>query len=143
MGCLHEGHLALVKKARAIATKSIVSIFVNPLQFGPTEDFEKYPRTFDSDVTRLTEASYDLLFAPVAAEFYPPGFSTRVNVSGVSEELEGRSRPGHFEGVATVVLKLLNVAQADYAIFGEKDYQQLCHGKRAPERRNVGMKAGL
>jgi pantoate--beta-alanine ligase len=137
MGCLHEAHLALLAKAQDLATKSVATIFVNPLQFGPTEDFEKYPRPLAEDISKLRAAGCDLLFLPHVRDFYPEGFSSRVSVAGVSEAMEGRSRPGHFEGVATVVLKLINVCMADYAVFGEKDFQQLCVIRRMVEDLNI------
>ena len=124
MGALHRGHLALIERARRECSTVIVSIFVNPKQFGPTEDFSKYPRTFDSDREKLEQAGADLLFAPEAAEIYPQGFSSYVQVDELSERLEGRSRPGHFRGVATVVMKLLQIVQPNFAYFGRKDAQQ-------------------
>jgi len=124
MGALHHGHLALIERARRECSTVIASIFVNPKQFGPTEDFSKYPRTFDSDREKLEQTGVDLLFAPEAGEIYPPGFSSYVQVDGLSERLEGRSRPGHFRGVATVVMKLLQIAQPNFAYFGRKDAQQ-------------------
>jgi len=125
MGALHEGHLSLVRLARAHARRVVASIFVNPTQFAPHEDFDAYPRDESRDAALLAEAGCDLLFAPTVGEMYPPGFATRVTVGGVSEPLDGQARPGHFEGVATVVAKLLNQARPDVAVFGEKDYQQL------------------
>ena len=124
MGALHEGHSALVKRAQQECSPVIASIFVNPKQFGPKEDFSKYPRTFEKDAEKLSAAGVSTLFAPEAAEIYPAGFSTYVNVEGLSEKLEGRSRPGHFRGVATVVLKLLEIVQPHFAYFGRKDAQQ-------------------
>jgi pantoate--beta-alanine ligase len=124
MGALHRGHLALIKRAKRECSPVIASIFVNPKQFGPSEDFSKYPRTFDSDKEKLAQAGVDSLFAPESSEIYPQGFSTYVSVEGLSERLEGRSRPGHFRGVATVVMKLLQIVQPNFAYFGRKDAQQ-------------------
>jgi pantoate--beta-alanine ligase len=116
--------MSLVRAAVAECRPVIASIFVNPAQFGPSEDFQKYPRTLDADRTRLEEAGVDYLFAPEAGEMYPPGFRTWVNVEGLSDRLEGRVRPGHFRGVTTVVLKLLEIVQPRKAYFGRKDAQQ-------------------
>jgi pantoate--beta-alanine ligase len=124
MGALHEGHLSLVRAARADCQPVIASIFVNPTQFGPSEDFQKYPRSFEEDTRKLEDAGVDYLFAPEGTEIYPPGFRTWVNVEGLSERLEGRARPGHFRGVTTVVLKLLEIVQPQKAFFGRKDAQQ-------------------
>jgi pantoate--beta-alanine ligase len=124
MGALHEGHLSLIKRAKQDCAPVIASLFVNPKQFGPKEDFANYPRAFDEDVKKFTEAGVDGLFVPEPAEVYPPGFCTYVNVDGLSERLEGRSRPGHFRGVATVVLKLIEIVQPHFAYFGRKDAQQ-------------------
>jgi pantoate--beta-alanine ligase len=124
MGALHAGHLSLVRAARAESQPVIASIFVNPTQFGAGEDFQKYPRTLDRDGKILEDAGVDYLFAPDAANIYPPGFRTWVNVDGLSERLEGKARPGHFRGVATVVLKLLEIVQPHRAFFGRKDAQQ-------------------
>ena len=124
MGALHAGHLSLVERARRDCSPVIASIFVNPKQFGPNEDFSKYPRTFVSDSEKLQRAGVDSLFAPEPADIYPHGFSTYVNVDGLSDRLEGRSRPGHFRGVTTVVMKLLQIVQPNYAYFGRKDAQQ-------------------
>jgi pantoate--beta-alanine ligase len=124
MGALHAGHLSLVERAKQQCSHVIASIFVNPKQFRPNEDFSKYPRTFESDSEKLQHAGVDALFAPEPAEIYPNGFSTYVNVDGLSDRLEGRSRPGHFRGVTTVVMKLLQIVQPNFAYFGRKDAQQ-------------------
>jgi pantoate--beta-alanine ligase len=124
MGALHAGHLSLVRAALAESQPVIASIFVNPTQFGPSEDFQKYPRTLEADCKKLEDAGVDFLFAPEASEIYPPGFRTWVNVEGLSERLEGRVRQGHFRGVTTVVLKLLDIVQPQKAFFGRKDAQQ-------------------
>jgi pantoate--beta-alanine ligase len=126
MGALHEGHLSLVRRARKECSRVYASIFVNPKQFGPNEDYAKYPRAFDSDAAQFADLGIDALFAPTPEEIYPSGFSTYVNVEGISERLEGRSRPGHFRGVSTVVLKLFEILQSDFAYFGRKDAQQVC-----------------
>jgi pantoate--beta-alanine ligase len=124
MGALHEGHLSLVREARRMCDLVVVSIFVNPAQFGPGEDFEKYPRDLTNDTKLLTDYNVDYIFAPTAEEMYPKGFATFVTVEGLSEQLEGSSRPGHFRGVATVVTILLNTIRPDFAFFGQKDAQQ-------------------
>src|SRR5579864_4465038 len=125
MGALHDAHLALVRLARSHADRVVASVFVNPTQFAPSEDFTAYPRDEPRDAALLAAAECDLLYAPSTDQIYPAGFSTCVTVSGVSEPLEGRSRPQHFAGVATVVAKLLTQVAPDVAVFGEKDYQQL------------------
>jgi pantoate--beta-alanine ligase len=125
MGFLHEGHLSLVRRARAENNTVIVSIFVNPTQFGPHEDFQDYPRDLNRDLGLLEAARVDALFTPAVDEMYPAGASTMIEVESLSNILEGASRPGHFRGVATVVCTLFHVVQPDRAYFGEKDYQQL------------------
>ena len=125
MGNLHEGHLALVHQARSEAQVVVVSIFVNRLQFGPNEDFDRYPRTFESDCDKLLACGVDYLFAPSESELYPEPQSFTVEPPEIGQILEGEFRPGFFRGVATVVLKLLNIVQPGVAIFGKKDYQQL------------------
>lgn len=127
MGNLHEGHLSLLRRARELAACSVVSIFVNPIQFGHGEDYERYPSTLDADLAKLARDGLDLVFAPNLAELYPGGIAsdTRVTVPALSDILCGEFRPGHFSGVATVVSKLLINVQPDYALFGEKDYQQV------------------
>jgi pantoate--beta-alanine ligase len=126
MGALHEGHETLLRAARAAADSLVVTVFVNPLQFGPNEDFGRYPRTLDADLEMCRAAGADLVFAPSAAEMYPAGEpAVRVNPGPLGERMEGASRPGFFHGVLTVVLKLLHLTRPDLAFFGEKDYQQL------------------
>jgi pantoate--beta-alanine ligase len=130
MGALHEGHLSLVREARRMCDVVVVSIFVNPTQFGPSEDYEDYPRDLTKDTALLTDYNVDYIFAPAAEEIYPRDFSTYVNVGGLSKLLEGESRPGHFRGVATVVAILLNTVRPDFAFFGQKDAQQAVIIKR-------------
>jgi pantoate--beta-alanine ligase len=124
MGALHEGHLSLVREARRMCDVVVVSVFVNPTQFGPSEDYEHYPRDLTKDTAILTDYNVDYIFAPNAEEIYPKDFSTYVNVGGLSKLLEGESRPGHFRGVATVVAILINTVRPDFAFFGQKDAQQ-------------------
>lgn len=130
MGALHEGHLSLVRTARARADVVVVSIFVNPLQFGRNEDLDAYPRDEEGDLRLLEAEKVDLVFLPAPEEMYRPGRSTRVRVSGVTEVLEGEHRPGHFEGVTTAVAKLFNILDPDVAFFGQKDAQQVAVIKR-------------
>jgi len=124
MGALHEGHLSLMRRSKAECDYTVVSIYVNPTQFGPQEDFEQYPRTLDKDLAALAELDVEMAFAPKDEEVYRPGHATFVEVGGVALPLEGEHRAGHFRGVATIVLKLFNMVQPDVAYFGQKDYQQ-------------------
>ena len=137
MGALHEGHLSLVALAKNRADRVVASIFVNPIQFGPREDFSRYPRDEAGDLAKLGNAGADLVFAPDTAEMYPDGFSTKVYVGDLTEDLCGASRPNHFDGVATVVAKLLLQCAPDLAVFGEKDYQQLLVIKRLVSDLNI------
>jgi pantoate--beta-alanine ligase len=130
MGALHEGHLSLVREARRMCDVVVVSVFVNPTQFGPSEDFEHYPRDLTKDTALLTDYNVDYIFAPPLEEIYPRDFSTYVNVGGLSKLLEGETRPGHFRGVATVVSILFNTIRPDFAFFGQKDAQQAVIIKR-------------
>src|SRR4051812_33416369 len=130
MGALHAGHIALCRDARSRATRTMASIFVNPTQFGPTEDFAKYPRDEAADLAKLADAGIDAVYAPPASEVYPTGFGTIIVVAGPADGLESDFRPHFFKGVATVVAKLLLSCMPDYAIFGEKDYQQLAVVRR-------------
>lgn len=130
MGALHEGHLSLVRQAKRLADRTVVSIFVNPAQFGPAEDLDTYPRTPEEDARRLEQEGCDLLFRPTPELVYPPGFATWIEVGGPAEGLEGAHRPGHFRGVATVVAVLLGQVRPDVAVFGEKDAQQLAVVRR-------------
>jgi pantoate--beta-alanine ligase len=125
MGALHAGHVSLVRAAREQCDAVVVSIFVNPTQFGPNEDFAKYPRTWDADCALLESEGVDLILAPIATEMYPAGASTFVEVEGVSDRLDGASRPGHFHGVSTVVAKLFHIVSPDKAFFGQKDAAQV------------------
>lgn len=140
MGFLHEGHLSLVRKSRKSAGVTVVSIFVNPLQFGPNEDLEKYPRDIERDARVLESEGVDFLFLPEAREMYPEGYQTTVEVARLQEDLCGGSRPGHFKGVATVVLKLFHIVQPDVAFFGQKDAQQALILERMVEDLNLDVK---
>ena len=139
MGALHEGHLSLVRAARAHNQVVATSIFVNPLQFGPNEDFSKYPRTFDRDRQLLGAEKVDLIFAPSADEMYPEGASTTVYVRGLSEKLDGKSRPGHFQGVTTVVAKLFEIVRPDRAYFGQKDAAQVALIRKMVQDLNIDL----
>src|SRR5918998_83879 len=130
MGALHEGHLSLIREARRMCDVVVVSVFINPAQFGPDEDFAHYPRDLTRDTALLTDYNIDYIFAPSAEEIYPKGFATYVTVDGLSDQLEGASRPGHFRGVATIVTILLNIVRPDFAFFGQKDAQQTIIVKR-------------
>lgn len=137
MGALHEGHLTLVRAARARCDLVVVSIFVNPAQFGPTEDLAKYPRTFERDCELLARENVDLVFAPSVEEMYPPGALTWVTVEELSDKLDGRSRPGHFRGVTTVVSKLFHIIEPDVAFFGQKDAAQVAIIRRMVRDLNI------
>jgi len=139
MGYLHEGHLILVRRAKAENSSVIVSIFVNPTQFGPQEDFSRYPRDPKRDLAMLEKEKVDIVFIPSVVEMYPPQFSSWVEVGKISERLEGASRPGHFRGVATVVAKLFNIVQPDRAYFGQKDAQQLVVIKKMVADLNMNL----
>ena len=138
MGYLHDGHLALVRRGRADNETLVASIFVNPTQFGPTEDLSTYPRDMASDLARLEAEGVDMVFAPSADEMYPPGFDTWVTVGSLADRLEGASRPGHFRGVATVVCKLLTIVRPDRAYLGRKDFQQTVVVNRLVADLNLG-----
>ena len=139
MGFLHEGHLSLMRRARVENDLTVVSIFVNPTQFGPTDDYEEYPRDLQSDSEMAAEAGVDIIFAPSAEDMYPEGYATFVNVEGITEKMCGASRPGHFRGVTTVVAKLFNLVQPHRAYFGQKDAQQTVVIKRMAADLNFGV----
>jgi pantoate--beta-alanine ligase len=139
MGYLHEGHLALVRQARMENSSVVASIFVNPTQFGPQEDFNQYPRNPQRDLSLLEKEKTDIVFMPSADEMYPPQFSSWVEVGGITERLEGASRPGHFRGVATVVAKLFNIVQPTRAYFGQKDAQQVIVIKKMVSGLNMNL----
>jgi pantoate--beta-alanine ligase len=140
MGALHEGHVALVAASRAAGAVTVASLFVNPTQFGPAEDYTTYPRDEETDRAALERAGCDFLFAPEVAEIYPRPLATGITVAGLTEPLEGVFRPGHFTGVATVVAKLLMIAQPSHAFFGEKDYQQLLVVRRLVEDLDIPVR---
>jgi pantoate--beta-alanine ligase len=139
MGALHEGHLELVRTARARAERVVVSVFVNPMQFNRRDDFERYPRVLDEDAAACASAGVDVVYAPPAGAMYPEGFASGVEVAGVSEPLCGQSRPGHFRGVTTVVTKLFHAVRPDAAVFGEKDWQQLAVIRRMTADLDFGI----
>jgi len=139
MGNLHEGHLSLMRMAKPLADVLVVSIFVNPLQFEPGSDFNAYPRTFQEDLEKCEPVGVDIVFAPTESDLYPEGFQTTVEVKELSKGLCGDFRPGHFKGVATVVLKLFNIVRPHVAVFGEKDYQQLCVIRRMVKDLNLDI----
>ncbi|HIQ15571.1 MAG TPA: pantoate--beta-alanine ligase [Leucothrix sp.] len=139
LGNLHDGHLSLVHKAKEVADRVVVSIFINPTQFDKAEDLAAYPRTLENDLTLLKQENIDLVFLPEADEMYPEGSAARVEVDGISDILEGDSRPGHFSGVATIVAKLFNLVQPDISVFGEKDFQQLMLIQRMVDDLDFGI----
>lgn len=139
LGNLHDGHLSLVRKAKEVADRVVVSIFLNPTQFDKAEDLAAYPRTLENDLALLEKENVDLVFLPQAAEMYPEGSAARVEVDGISEILEGDSRPGHFSGVATIVAKLFNLVQPEISVFGEKDFQQLMLIRRMERDLDFGI----
>src|SRR5215470_10890600 len=141
MGALHAGHHELIRRARRIPNSvTVVSVFVNPLQFGQNEDLDRYPRTFDADLEACRAEGVELVFAPSTADMYGPGADLRLHSGHLGGQLEGAARPGHFDGVLTVVLKLFNIVAPDMAFFGEKDYQQLVLIRRMVRELNLGMR---
>jgi pantoate--beta-alanine ligase len=139
MGALHGGHIALIEQARRLADRVAATIFVNPMQFGAGEDLDRYPRQEAADAEMLAEAGCDLLWLPAVGDIYPEGFATRVSVGGLSDRWEGAARPGHFDGVATVVARLLLTVRPDVALFGEKDFQQLAVIRRMEQDLALGI----
>ncbi len=139
MGALHEGHLSLMRKAHIDADVLVISIFVNPIQFGPGEDYKQYPRNFEFDMALVNDVGVDIIFTPKDSEMYPDGFKTSVRVGDLGERLCGASRPGHFEGACTIVAKLFNIIRPDYAYFGRKDAQQALIIRRMAADMNVGV----
>lgn len=139
MGYLHKGHISLVEASRRDNDITVVSIFVNPVQFGINEDFDKYPRDIEGDSQKAEEAGTDIIFAPSAAEMYPQGYSTYVDLEGITDRMCGKSRPGHFKGVATVVTKLFNIVQPDRAYFGQKDAQQVAVIRKMVRELNMNV----
>ncbi len=141
MGNLHQGHLSLIEKGQSLCDRSICSIFVNPMQFGPNEDFNHYPRTLDKDIELLESVNCDLVYMPTASELYPHGLEniSQIFVTNLTETFEGAHRPGHFTGVATIVAKLFNIVKADISVFGKKDFQQYCVIKKMTQDLNMDI----
>jgi pantoate--beta-alanine ligase len=141
MGNLHQGHLSLIEKGQSLCDRSICSIFVNPMQFGPNEDFNHYPRTLDQDIELLESIGCDLVYMPTASELYPQGLDkiSQIIVTDLSEAYEGANRPGHFTGVATIVAKLFNIVKPNISVFGKKDYQQYCVIKKMTQDLNLDV----
>jgi pantoate--beta-alanine ligase len=141
MGNLHQGHLSLIEKGQSLCDRSICSIFVNPMQFGPNEDFNHYPRTLDEDIELLESVACDLVYMPTASELYPQGLGkiSQIIVTDLTETFEGAHRPGHFTGVATIVAKLFNIVRPDISVFGKKDYQQYCVIKKMAQDLNLDV----
>jgi pantoate--beta-alanine ligase len=139
MGYLHDGHLSLIRASKKENDITVISIFVNPTQFGPNEDFDSYPRDYEGDFRKAEENGVDIVFAPEATEMYPEGYNTFIDVYGITDKMCGRSRPGHFRGVCTVVNKLFNIVEADRAYFGQKDAQQVAVVKRMVKDLNMGV----